>query len=289
MAFKYLTKRCISNCIILSIQTIFQKFRISSILFKIVTLAILFLAVFYLAPRIFEKNHKHLISTKTKSNFKHDETLESKKVYNLSSSDIENYIFTGIYKNDRDRNLNCNKWVVITSVNFPTEHVKYVQDALFEWCVLVVGDSKSPSSWAYKDITFLSIQDQEELAQRYSIVPNIPTRSYLRKIVGYLYAIEHGAKYIYETDDDNAALDGLLGFRYEHFHGLETDCDTQSTFVNPYAYFGQSSVWPRGFPLEMISEKNLAFNCSKYRISDKLPLVQQGLVNGDPDVDAIYR
>ena len=177
---------------------------------------------------------------------------------------------------------------MITSISEPTDHVKYVQDALFEWCLVVVGDSKSPSNWKYKDAIFLSLQDQIDLAGRYRIVEEIPTNSYLRKIVGYLYAIDHGAKYIYETEDNNSALDGLLGFKYMRYRGLEMDCQTEKMFVNPYAYFGQPSVWPRGYPLE-ISETSVSVNCSKFTVSTKMPLIQQGLVNGDPDVDVIYR
>jgi hypothetical protein len=65
-------------------------------------------------------------------------------------------------------------------------------------------------------------------------------------------------------------------------------------FVNPYSYFGQPTMWPRGYPLELISQS--ANNvCKKYSLFNRLksrysvPLIQQGLVNGDPDVDAIYR
>jgi len=183
----------------------------------------------------------------------------------------------------------CEKWIVITSVSEPTEHVKYLQDALIDWCLIILGDSKTPKDWKYKDAIFLSLQDQIDLSKRYKIIPEIPTKSYLRKMIGYLYAIDNGAKYIYETDDDNSALDGLLGFRYGEFRGLEMNCEPTSMFVNPYAYFGQPSVWPRGYPLEMISERAVTFNCSKFRITGHLPLIQQGLVNGDPDVDAIYR
>jgi hypothetical protein len=89
--------------------------------------------------------------------------------------------------------------------------------------------------------------------------------------------------------DDNSATDELLGFKYERSQALEIECEPSSLFVNPYAYFGQPSVWPRGYPLEMVSENAEAANCSKFKISNDLPLIQQGLVNGDPDVDAIYR
>lgn len=192
-------------------------------------------------------------------------------------------------KSDPETGSSCEKWIVITSISEPTDHVKYLRDALVDWCLVVVGDTKSPADWKYKDTIFLSMQDQEKLGERYKTVSEIPTKSYLRKMVGYLYAIDRGAKYIYETDDDNSAIDGLLGFKYAEYRGLEMSCEPATVFVNPYAYFGQPSVWPRGYPLEMISENAVAFNCSRFTISTEMPLVQQGLVNGDPDVDAIYR
>lgn len=189
-----------------------------------------------------------------------------------------------------DKTRNCDRWIVITSISEPTDHVKYIQDALIDWCLVVVGDSKSPSNWAYKDAVFLSLKDQNELlAKRYKLVAQIPVKSYLRKVIGYLYAIDHGAKFIYETDDDNSALDGLLGFKYMQMRGVEMACEPITRFINPYAYFGQPSMWPRGYPLEMIAENAMDFNCSRFRISSDVPLIQQGLVNGDPDVDAIYR
>ena len=69
------------------------------------------------------------------------------------------------------------------------------------------------------------------------------------------------------------------------------------SFLNPYSYFGQPSTWPRGYPLEKITEKchsfknqTLCYN-NLYRIykESTIPLIQQGLVNSDPDMDAIYR
>ena len=112
-------------------------------------------------------------------------------------------------------------------------------------------------------------------------------------MIGYLFAIKNGVKYIYETDDDNAPLDGLFGFRYNTFKGLEprsTDDTNNNLFFNPYSYFGQPTVWPRGYPLDQIS-KELTNNFRIYDDSSSnfVPLIQQGLVNGDPDVDAVYR
>jgi hypothetical protein len=79
---------------------------------------------------------------------------------------------------------------------------------------LVVGDKKTPDSWSYKEVFFLDIKDQIELSKKYKIINQIPFNSYSRKMIAYLYAIEHKAKYIYEPDDDNSPLDGLFGFRY---------------------------------------------------------------------------
>jgi hypothetical protein len=116
----------------------------------------------------------------------------------------------------------CAKWIVLTTINSPTEQVKYIRDAHPGWCVLVAGDTKTPRDWKYKNVVYLSVEEQDRLAGKFKIISLIPYNSYLRKMVGYLYAMEHGAKFIYETDDDNSPSDGLLGFRYRTFKGLET-------------------------------------------------------------------
>jgi hypothetical protein len=143
----------------------------------------------------------------------------------------------------------CEKWIIMTTINQPTDHVKYTNDASYGWCVLVVGDKKTPSNWSYKDVFYLDVDTQADLlSKKFKIVPMIPWNSYLRKMVGYLYAIDKKAKYIYETDDDNSPLDGLFGFRYENFKGLESNCtenNNSNLFINPYNYFGQPSTWPR--------------------------------------------
>lgn len=55
---------------------------------------------------------------------------------------------------------------------------------------------------------------------------------------------------------------------------------------NPYGHFGQPTIWPRGFPLQSIA----VVDSREYVLSKwKTPIVQQGVVDGDPDVDAIFR
>ncbi len=184
--------------------------------------------------------------------------------------------------------FDCDNWIVITTISLPTDDVKYIHDATFDWCTVVVADRKTPVNWNYKKVVFLSVEEQINMAKEFRIIEKIPFNSYLRKMVGYLYAQRHNAKFIYETDDDNSPLDGLLGFKITQFKGLVPNCNNNETFFNPYAYFGQPSVWPRGYPLEKISEST---KCSTFELfsSKNVPMIQQGLVNGDPDVDAIYR
>jgi len=116
----------------------------------------------------------------------------------------------------------CGKnWAILTTIFAPSDDVKYLSDSAFGWCILVVGDGKTPPNWAYKDVLYLGIDKQELLARKYTLLSRIPMNSYLRKMIGYLYAIESGAEIIYETDDDNAPLDGLYAFRRTKFYGLE--------------------------------------------------------------------
>jgi hypothetical protein len=79
------------------------------------------------------------------------------------------------------------------------------------WKVVIVGDKKTPSDWNYTNCVYLSIEKQKNLG--YRIHDLVPYGHYGRKNFGYLYAIQHGARVIYETDDDNMLiLDDLSTF-----------------------------------------------------------------------------
>ncbi|KAI8741864.1 glycosyltransferase STELLO2 [Biomphalaria glabrata] len=174
------------------------------------------------------------------------------------------------------------KWIVVTSIHPPTDDVKYLAQ-LPGWRVVVVGDVKSPANWSFLNCDFLSIEKQQLL--NFKITDSLPYKSYARKNIGYLYAILNGAKYIYETDDDNRPSDNLDGFIYTpETSGLMY---AGKKLFNPYQHFGQSTLWPRGYPLSKIG----AANSRSYWLSNSWtsPTIQQGTVNGDPDVDAIFR
>jgi hypothetical protein len=192
------------------------------------------------------------------------------------------------------------KWIVVTTINPPTDAVKKLAD-LADWHVVVVGDTKTPADWAWPNVKYLSIDDQ--LALGFSTTQLLRTRSYQRKNIGYLYAILHGAKTIYETDDDNALTVSEVpvvpthGFRRRLTNsppivgsgrggvGRVLEYTSRGLTINHHAHFGQPSTWPRGYPLEAIGEPHV----SRVQRVSVVPAVQQGLADGDPDMDAIFR
>jgi hypothetical protein len=62
-------------------------------------------------------------------------------------------------------------------------------------------------------------------------------------------------------------------------------------WVNVYTHFSDVSVWPRGIPLDQIyAPLSLAqVDTDSFGLSAIRAPIQQGLVNGSPDVDAIWR
>lgn len=171
-------------------------------------------------------------------------------------------------KREKNR-LQCEKWSVVTTIFEPSEAMA-TQAALPEWCIVVVGDMKTPVSFLadlidmvrnktlphrrrllrkprrkdkspalvdtksvvqplnatrnitdaapnvdivvssddskdelLKRIVYLSPDDQIELAKTLPFISVIPWNSFARKNIGYLFAIAHGAKYVWDFDDDN--------------------------------------------------------------------------------------
>jgi hypothetical protein len=155
----------------------------------------------------------------------------------------QTYLFnSGLYKNVI--NQTKEKWIVVTSVNEPTEQIKFLAN-IDEFQLLVIGDRKTNMSWHWSNTIYLNIFEQETL--NYKSFKTIPFNSYTRKNIGYLFAIQNGAKFIYDTDDDNKPIVNLneyFNFK-EYDYGLVFDEDAPSV-LNPYAHFGQPLIWPRG-------------------------------------------
>lgn len=148
--------------------------------------------------------------------------------------------------------------------------------------MVIVADEKTP----HIDVDgFLSIKDQEALG--YPI--DMPTNHYSRKNIGYLFAISQGADIIYDTDDDNVPYINDEWFSYSKTVELPSHCPmclvSEDQFINVYKQFTDNNIWPRGYPLDKVLYEE---KVEKIKKNCKVG-VWQGMVNGDPDVDAIYR
>ncbi len=175
----------------------------------------------------------------------------------------------------------ADKWIVITTINPPTAIFNSLAQ-LTDWQIVVVADKKTPKNWNFPGVIFLGIEEQEKLP--YKIIKLLPWNHYSRKNIGYLYAIEHGAQIIYETDDDNFLINNAITYLPEKVNCLVSE--TKESVINPYIHFGQPTVWPRGYPLKEICTPSNNSYLLKNNVS--IP-IQQGIVNKDPDVDAIFR
>ena len=61
----------------------------------------------------------------------------------------------------------------------------------------------------------------------------------------------------------------------------------QAGWINAYRYFTDELVWPRGLPLDVIQKAPLPWE--SLPVADVYCPIQSGLVDRDPDVDAIFR
>lgn len=176
------------------------------------------------------------------------------------------------------------KWIVVTTINYPTPALEKLAK-LPDWQLVVVADKKTPKDWYLENCIFLTVEMQEELD--FAIMHYLPWNHYSRKNIGYLYAIQSGATVIYETDDDNFSDD--IKFLPEYYQCAQIK--SSSNIINPYGYFGNLSIWPRGYPLRQIStmENSLSVACKSEAFQKVWIPIQQGLVNNDPDVDAMFR
>ncbi|KAA8518170.1 hypothetical protein F0562_015644 [Nyssa sinensis] len=190
-------------------------------------------------------------------------------------------------------NFRSERWIVVSVSNYPTDSLRNLAK-IKGWQVLAIGNSKTPRDWSLKGTIFLSLEQQAQLGFR--VVDFLPYDSYVRKTVGYLFAIQHGAKKIFDADDRGDVIDNDIG---KHFDVELIGEDARQevilqyshenpnrTVVNPYVHFGQRSVWPRGLPLENVGE--IGHEEFYTEVFGGKQFIQQGISNGLPDVDSVF-
>ncbi|KAI5082895.1 hypothetical protein GOP47_0002638 [Adiantum capillus-veneris] len=190
------------------------------------------------------------------------------------------------------RVFKADRWIIVAVSGPPTDQIRAMVK-MPGWQVLAIGDSNTPSNWEVRGAIYLSVEQQAAL--RFRILAHLPYSSYVRKNVGYLFAIQHGAKMIYDVDENASILGGSLSTVFDIALSsskskreslLQYLCLQNRTTVNPYIHFGQRSVWPRGLPLESVSNINAEIVYG--RVPSGKQYIQQGLANGFPDVDSVF-
>jgi hypothetical protein len=180
--------------------------------------------------------------------------------------------------------MDSSVFIVITSIAAPTNAMR----AFARGCArtgarfLVVGDAASPSDFHLDGCDYYDLAAQHNTELKFARL--CPTESYARKNVGYLIAARAGASIIVDTDDDNVPDDAFWSARHRD---LDVPCVDAAGWINVYRYFCDAHVWPRGFPLDLVLTAPAPFERAGVRRA--CCPIQQGLVSGEPDVDAIYR
>ena len=206
----------------------------------------------------------------------------------LFSFNNKNYFYLDAY------NITSDKWIVMTTSNSPTNDIINLEMKINNWKIVVIGNNNTiDSDWdIFKKsikLIYLSIKEQKKLG--YNILKFLNPGSYCRKNIGYLFAIQHGAKEIYEIDEN-------LKFSSDSFSFINFNVnnsyicygkENNEKMINPYVHFGETNIWPRGFLYkDVIIDYNKIFYYAHYSKVKLKPMVYQGLINGIPDVDSFF-
>ena len=173
--------------------------------------------------------------------------------------------------------------IVITTIFKPTSGAEQIASALAKQggTLWVMGDRSGPAEYLLPATQFYDIHTQRALP--FDLVKVLPEKHYTRKNLGYLLAIQAGARMLVETDDDNLPLPNYWQARIPEVAARKV---LEKGWFNVYAAFGAPRVWPRGLPLESVNAPVPAFSSE---LTPTECLIQQGLANQNPDVDAVYR
>lgn len=168
---------------------------------------------------------------------------------------------------------------VVTTIGSPTPQLKE-WESIFGNRLIVIGDRKTPSEWTCGNATFFSLEEQDR--RHFMSIKYTPQDSYTRKNIGYLLAMTYSPDSIYESDDDNTPT-GWSGRVVK----CEAEVVKEKGWLNVYRSFIGKHIWPRGFPLDRLDREKAQPSKNEIKLIDSP--IQQGLVDGNPDVDAIWR
>ena len=174
--------------------------------------------------------------------------------------------------------------IIITTINFPSPELLNFLQSTPDIDIIIIGDIKTPNIYSKLKCTYLDINAQNDLFTQFS--KKLPLNHYSRKNIGYMYAIKNNYDVMIDSDDDT--------FFYNINKTINNAKIDEQTYLiispdipNVLKLYSHEHIWPRGFPLNLIN-KNEPIVSVNYQNGHNVYL-WQGLVDNDPDVDAIYR
>ncbi len=177
--------------------------------------------------------------------------------------------------------------LVVTTINSPNKALRLLAEGARTHRVpfVVVGDTKTPPDFELDSAEYLSVAEQVKRFPGFCRV--LPLKHYARKNIGYLVAMQQGATEIQETDDDNIPYPEFWGRSPDEVEVDAINADSSCAWFNVYSLFTDTGIWARGFPLQFLNA--LAAQERQTSAQTCRGLILQGLANGNPDVDAVYR
>ena len=249
-----------------------------------------------LNQKIFKKidNEKNICKKQNKSFIKNKAIIILFLLIAINSK-INHPIFIGNNSYIDYSNNSSDRWIVMNAFNPPSESIINLEKSINNWKIIVIGNSKTEDSYwnifiRSRKLIYLSIEEQNKLG--YKILKFLKNDSYCRKNIGYLYAIQHGAKEIYEIEENLNF--GNLNFLTLNINNTyvcygQNQNPNEQKMINPYTHFCESNIWPRGFLIKDISNdynKSIYYtNINQIKLK---PLVYQGLINKIPDLDSLF-
>ena len=206
----------------------------------------------------------------------------------------------------------CDRWAVVAAKDshWASEAVRR-QTRLQDWCLVIVFDQQPSASydpeWYHgrgnRNVVFLTQNKAKELYEL-ATMRDIPWSYNGRKVVGYLYALTHGAAAVWDFDDNNmlkfwvpyAAPPGAPSLETtvpatKTVKVRELEGHSWPTYNAHLAYLPPAQPsWPRGLPLE----DTLREECSKGEIKEaNVPIstlaILHSLSDRQPDADVIFQ
>lgn len=197
------------------------------------------------------------------------------------------------------------QWIMIAPLKSPTiQMISYAK--LQAWTLLIVELESTPQTWQQDFVSlwdesaaasskqlphlvFLDRQQQHNLGFASGAQGDIHSQS---RNIGSLYAIMCGAKLIVEVEESieqkDAEAEPLQNIQSGPFP--QALGDSASRLVNPYALYGHPQMWPRGFPLEAVSNATFEFRkvqqSAPHEEVGYKPLVRSALVDDYPTTAA---